>query len=96
MCEMFVLDMNIHNGPIGLLRRGFASRPEDRDSIPVRVTPKTQNMVLGISLLNIIRCVSRVKWSNPEKGVVAIKKAAFRTPLTTVANFTLFIDRITK
>ena len=38
--------------------------------------------------LRIIRYVSRVKWSNPKKGVVAIEKGAFGSPSTTVANFT--------
>ena len=45
--------------------------------------------------LSIIRYVSRVKWSNPGKGVapsptndvVAIEKEAFWSPSTTVANF---------
>ena len=47
--------------------------------------------------LSIIRYGSRVKWSNPGKGVVpslklgvvAIEKGVFGSPLTTVANFTL-------
>ena len=46
--------------------------------------------------LSIIRYGWRVKWVNPEKGVapsptpsvVAIEKGAFRSFLTTVANFT--------
>ena len=37
---------------------------------------------------SIIRYRSRVKWSNPWKGVVANEKGAFGSPLTTVANFT--------
>ena len=45
--------------------------------------------------LSIIRYVSRVKWSNPRKGVapplhlgvVAIEKGALGSPSTTVANF---------
>ena len=49
--------------------------------------------------LNIIRYFSRVKWSNPGKGVVpsltprvvAIEKGAFGSPLTTVANFTFLL-----
>ena len=47
--------------------------------------------------LSIIRYGSRVKWSNPGKGVrpplhlgvVAIEKGAFWSPSTMVANFTL-------
>ena len=49
--------------------------------------------------LSLIRYGSRVKWSNPGKGeapspnpdVVAVGKGAFRSPLTTVANFTYLI-----
>ena len=45
-----------------------------------------------------IRYVSRVKWNNPRKGVVlslhlsvvAIKKGAFWSPLTKVANFSFY------
>ena len=48
--------------------------------------------------LSIIRYGSRVKWSNPGKGVaaplhfgvVAIEKGAFWLPSTMVANFTYF------
>ena len=53
-------------------------------------------MVLDAALLtlSIIRYESRVKWSNPGKGVapflhlgvVAIEKGAFGSPLTKVAN----------
>ena len=48
--------------------------------------------------LSKVRYVSRVKWSNPGKGVapprlgvVAIEKGAFWSPSTTVANFTTFM-----
>ena len=46
--------------------------------------------------LSIIRFVSRIKWSNPRKGVtlfptiVGIEKETFGLPLTTVVNFTYF------
>ena len=48
--------------------------------------------------LGIIRYISRVKWSNPGKGVAisptlgvaAIGKGTFGLPLTMVANFTLY------
>ena len=45
---------------------------EDLCSIPGHVIPKTLKMVLDTSclMLNNIRYVSRVKWSNPGKGVV--------------------------
>ena len=42
-----------------------------------------------------MRYVSRVKWINPGKGVhlgvVAIKKGAFGSPSTTVANFNTYL-----
>ena len=46
--------------------------PRDLGSIPGRVIPKTLKMVLDTSLLNIQhykKYISRVKWSNPGKGV---------------------------
>ena len=86
--------------------RVFASDPGDLGSIPGRVIPKTQKILLDASLLNtsIIRYGSRVKWSNPGKGVapslhigvVAIEKGAFESPSTKVIKFTylyyLFLD----
>ena len=57
---------------IGLVGRVFTNGPGSLGSIPGRVTPKTLKTVLGTSLLNTqvrIRYVSRVKWSNPGKGV---------------------------
>ena len=50
----------------------FANGPEDRGSIPGRVIPKTQKMVLDVTLLNTkhykVRIKSKVKqsweWSN--------------------------------
>ena len=57
---------------IGLVGREFANGPEDRGSIPGRVIPKTFKKWYLIPLcltLSIIRYVSRVKWSNPGKGV---------------------------
>ena len=58
-------------------------------------------MVLDTTLLNTQhykRYISRVKWSNPEKGlhppqylgVVATQKGVFGSPSTTVANFFFF------
>ncbi len=52
--------------------------------------------------LSIIKYGSRVKWSNPGKGVapplhigvVAIEKGAFGSPSTNVANFTLLLHYI--
>ena len=41
-----------HLTPIGLMSRVFANGPRDRGSIPGRVIPKTQKMVLDAALLN--------------------------------------------
>ena len=50
--------------------RAFANGPGGLVSIPGRVIPKTLKMVLDTSLLNTQQyTVSRVKWSNPGKGV---------------------------
>ena len=55
--------------------RVFANGPGDWGSIQGWVIPKTQKMVLDAALpcltLSIIRYGSRVKWSNPGKGVVS-------------------------
>ena len=82
--------------------RVFTNGPGDLDSIPGRVIPKTQKMVLLILpclTLSIIRYVSKVKWSNPGKGVaaplhlgvVAIEKGAFGSPSTMVTNFSYLL-----
>ena len=57
---------------IGLEGRVFTNGPGDLSSIPGRVIPKTQKWYLIPPCLTLgnIRYVSRVKWSNPEKGVV--------------------------
>ena len=61
----------------GLVFRVFVNSLGDRGSIPGRVIQKTQKMVLipPCLTLSIIRYGSRVKWSNPGKGV-----ALFPTP----------------
>ena len=76
----------------GLGGRVFANGPGDLGSIPVRVIPKTLKWYLIPPCLthSIIRYVSRVKWSNPGKGVApsptprvaAIEKGAFGSPST--------------
>ena len=40
------------NQAIGLMSRAFANGPGDQVSIPGRVIPKTQKMVLDAALLN--------------------------------------------
>ena len=57
---------------IGLVGRVFTNGPGDLGSIPSHVIPKTLKMVLDAPCLtlSIIMYGSRVKWSNPGKGVV--------------------------
>ena len=56
---------------ISQVDRVFANRPGDLGSIPGSVVPKTLKMVLVPPCLSLsnIRYVSRVKCSNPGKGV---------------------------
>ena len=56
---------------IGIMVRVFANGPGDLGSILGRVIPKTQKWYLipPCLTLSIIRYGSRVKWSNPGKGV---------------------------
>ena len=56
----------------GLAVRVFANRPGDLGSIPGRVIPKTQKkwyLMPPCLTLSNIRYGSKVKWSNPGKGV---------------------------
>ena len=87
---------------IGRVSRVFANGPGDPGLIPGRVIPKTQKMVLDISLLNTqhhkvcIKGKIQGKEHDPSRhlGVVAIQKKAFGSPSTTVANFTyIYIER---
>ena len=52
-------ELNISD--IGLAVRVFANRPGDLGSIPGRVIPKTQKMVLDASLLNTQHYKVRIK-----------------------------------
>ena len=49
----------------------YANNPRDPCSIPARVIPKTQKMVLDASLLNTqyYKVQIKGKWSNTEKEV---------------------------
>ena len=87
---------------IGLAIRVFATGSGDWGSIPGQVIPKTQKkcyLMPPCLTLSIIRYGSRVKWSDPEKGVVtslhlsvvAIEKGTFGSSSTLVTNFTYFI-----
>ena len=71
----------------------FTTAPRDRGSTPGRVIPRTQkwNLMPPYLALSMIRLGSRVKWSNPGNGGVAIEKGAFRLPSTKVANFTYLV-----
>ena len=46
---------------IGLMSRVFANGPEDQDSIPGQVLPKTQKMVLDAALLSTQHYKVRIK-----------------------------------
>ena len=82
----------------GLVGRVFANGPGDQGSIPGRVIPKTQKMVLDAALHKTqhykVRIKSKVEQSREgvapplHLGVVAIEKGAFGSPSTLVANFT--------
>ena len=54
---------------IGLMSRVFVNVPRDRGSIPGRIIPKTQKMVLDATWLNTQHYNVRVKWNNPGKRV---------------------------
>ena len=77
----------------------FASGPGDLGSIPGRVIPKTQKMILDAALLKTqrykVRIKSKVDQSRECRSalplhifVVVIEKGAFRSPSAKVANFT--------
>ena len=59
------------NRLIVLVGRVFANDPEDLGSIPGHIISKTQKwyLMLPCLILSNIRYASRVKWSNPGKGV---------------------------
>ena len=64
----------ILNRVIGLMSRVFANGPGDQGSILGQVIPKTQKWYLKppCLTLSIIRHGSRIKWSNPGKGVASV------------------------
>ena len=82
---------------IGLMVRVFVNSPGDLGSILGRVIPKTQKVILDATLLNTQHYKVRVKVNGAIQGkekrppqcldVVAIKKGAFGSSSTTVANF---------
>ena len=50
------------------MSRMFTNGPEDRDSIPRRVIPKTQKMVLDAALLNTQQYKVRIKGKVEQSG----------------------------
>ena len=68
--------------------RVFANGPGDRGSIPGRVIPKTQKMVLDVTWLDTQHYKVRIKGKLEQSSVVAIEKGAFGSPSTQVGNFT--------
>ena len=81
------------------MNRVFASSQGDRGSIPGRVIPKTQKMVLDATLLSTQHYKVKMKgkeqqtweWSSAplRLSVEAVEREAFGSLSTTVANFTL-------
>ena len=71
--------------------RVLANDPGDMGSIPGRVIPKTQKMVLDASSLNAqyykVRFLGKVYYPPLHLDVVAIEKGAFESPSTTITNF---------
>ena len=80
----------------------FANSPRDQGSIPSRIIPKTQKILLDPVLLNTQHCKVRItgkveksrKWSSAPLHlcVVAIEKGALGLPSTNVTNFTYLSD----
>ena len=60
-CSLISLYIYIYRPDIGLAVRVFANGPGDLGSIPGRVIPKTQKMVLDASLLNTQHYKVRIK-----------------------------------
>ena len=82
-----------------MMVRVFANGLGDLDSIPGRVMPKTQKMVLDASLLNTQRYKVRIKdkveqsreRSSALLGLVVIEKGAFVYPRLLSQTLLLFI-----
>ena len=88
----------IYIDDIGTMVRVFANGLGDLASIPGRVIPKIQKMVLDATLLNTqyykVRIKGKVEQSKERSsalplhlGVVAMEKGAFGSPSTNLANF---------
>ena len=67
-----MFDFRVCYRAIDQVGRVFVYGPGDRGSIPDRVIPNTQKMVLETSLLNaqyVLKYELKVKWINQGKGV---------------------------
>ena len=80
---------------IGLMSKVFANGPKDQSSVPGRIIPKTQEMVLDAALLNTqhykVRIMGKVEQSRDSSRalsytVVTIEEGAFGSPSTKVTN----------
>ena len=82
------------------MSRVFANSLGDEGSIPGRVMPKTQKMVLDAALLSPQHYTVRIKGSGAiqrmellpplQHGIVTIEKGTFGSLSAMVANFTFF------
>ena len=79
---------------VGIIVRVFANGPGDLGSIPGRVIPKTQKMLLDATLLNTQQLSGAIQGKELRPplhlGVVAIEKGAFGSPSTAVANYNYY------
>ena len=80
---------------ICLMSRVFTNGPRDRGSVPCRVMPKTQKLVLDAALLSTQHYKVKIKgkveqsmeWSSTPYSIVAYKKGVLGLPSTKVTNF---------
>ena len=86
------------NQAFDLMSRVFAYSPRNLGSIPGRVKPKTQKMLLDAALLNTSHYKISIKGNVEQSrewsitlGVVDIEKGAFESPSTMVAKFTYYL-----
>ena len=59
--HIYISIILIYTYVIGLVGRVYANGSEDRGSVPGRVIPKTQNIVLDTTLLNTQHYKARIK-----------------------------------
>ena len=102
--KLFLIDLLcIFYRPIGPVGTDFANGSRDRDSIQGPVILQKWYLTLPCFALSIIRYVSRVKLSNPGKGVIPFPtprcssywKRVFGSLTTTVAKFIYIYHHVT-